>query len=68
MSPFYTLYDFRVAYSHLGLSDGSAVTMKTATARLALAADSRLQDIYDKLLGAMTASYSELTAIVSGNA
>lgn len=31
-------------------------------------ASTSLQDIYDKLLGAMTASYVELTAIVSGDA
>ena len=68
MSPFYTLYDFRVAYSHLGSSEGSAATMKTVTDRLAIAADSSLQNIYDKLLGAMTASYAELTAIVTGDA
>src|SRR3546814_10612878 len=33
MSPFYTLYDFRVAYSHLGSSEGSAATMKTVADR-----------------------------------
>jgi len=68
MSPFYALYDFRIAYSHLSSSEGSAAKMKTVTDRLAIAADGSLHEIYDKLLSAMTASYVELTAIVTGDA
>jgi hypothetical protein len=66
MSPFYTLYDFRVAYSHLGSVAGSAATMKKVTDRLGLAEDADLQAIYDRLLAKMTASYVALTKILVG--
>ena len=66
MSPFYTLYDFRVAYSHLGSVAGSAVTMRKVTDRLELAEDADLQTIYDQLLAKMTASYVALTKILVG--
>lgn len=64
MSPFYTLYDFRVAYSHLGSVDGVAATMKKVTDRLGLAEGADLQAIYDQLLSRMTASYAELAKIL----
>lgn len=37
MSPFYTLYDFRVACAHLGSAEASVEKMKTVTGRLGLA-------------------------------
>jgi hypothetical protein len=64
LSPFYTLYDFRVAYSHLGSAGGEVATMKTVTDRLGLAQDASLQDIYDALVAGMTASYTALKALV----
>jgi hypothetical protein len=66
MSPFYTLYDFRVAYSHLGSAAGSVATMKTVTDRLALYEDATLQSIYDHLLARMTTSYEALTKLLNG--
>lgn len=64
MSPFYILYDFRVAYSHLGSAEGSEARMKTVTDRLSLAGGAELFDVYDRLLAGMTASYTALTALV----
>src|SRR3546814_18568872 len=42
MSPFYPLYDFRYAYSHLGSSEVSVAQMKTLEDRLAIATDSSM--------------------------
>lgn len=64
MSPFYTLYDFRVACAHLGSAEGSAGKMKTVTDRLEIAENADLQTLYDVLLAAMTASYTALTKIL----
>jgi hypothetical protein len=61
MSPFYTLYDFRVACAHLGSAERSAEKMRTVAERLKLAANADLQMLYDALLAAMTASYAALT-------
>lgn len=66
MSPFYTLYDFRVACAHLGSAERSAEKMKGVTERLELATDADLQALYDALLAAMTASYLALTKILMG--
>ena len=66
MSPFYTLYDFRIAYSHLGSAEGSAATMKKVTDRLALSENAELLEIYDRLLDLMTASFTALTELVKG--
>ena len=65
LSPFYTLYDFRVAYSHLGSADGEATIMKTVTDRLGTAENAPLQDIYDALISGMTTSYNALSAVVN---
>jgi hypothetical protein len=65
LAPFYTLYDFRVAYSHLGSADSEAAKMKAVTDRLGLAQNAGLQDIYDALIAKMIASYTALAALVS---
>jgi hypothetical protein len=65
MSPFYTLYDFRVAYSHLGSAAGSMAALKTVTDRLALTEDAHLQIIHDRLMAEMTASYAALTELLN---
>jgi hypothetical protein len=64
MSPFYTLYDLRVACAHLGSAEGSVEKMKTVTERLGLAENADLQTVYDTLLAAMTSSYRALTKIL----
>jgi hypothetical protein len=66
MSPFYTLYDFRVACAHLGSAEASADKMKTVTGRLGLAENADLQTLYDALLAAMTTSYAALTKMLKG--
>lgn len=65
MTPFYTLYDFRVSYSHLGSAEGAANRMKSVTDRLGLAEDVGIADIYDRLLEQMTKSYSSLTELIA---
>ncbi len=65
MTPFYALYDFRVAYSHLGSAAGAVETMKSVTTRLGLAGDAAAADVYDSLLEKMTQSYSTLTDLVT---
>lgn len=64
MTPFYTLYDFRVSYSHLGSAEGAANRMKSVTDRLGLAEDAAAADIYDRLLEQMMNSYSSLTDLI----
>ena len=66
MTPFYTLYDFRVSYSHLGSAEGAANRMKSVTDRLSLAEDAAAADIYDRLLEQMMKSYSSLTDLIIG--
>lgn len=65
MTPFYTLYDFRTSYSHLGSVEGAIETMKSVTERLGLADDAAVTDIYDRLLEQMVHSYSALTELVT---
>lgn len=65
MTPFYTLYDFRVSYSHLGSAEGAAKTMKSVTDRLGLGEDAGAADIYDRLLEQMIKSYSALTELIT---
>lgn len=65
MTPFYTLYDFRVSYSHLGSAEGAANRMKLVTDRLGLAEDATAADTYDQLLEQMTSSYSSLTELIT---
>ena len=66
MSPFYTLYDFRVACAHLGSAAGLAEKMQTVTERLGLVENADLQTLYDALLPAMTDSYAALAKISEG--
>lgn len=66
MSPFYTLYDFRVACSHLVSTEGAARTMKTVTDRLALDETAGLLDVYDRLISGMITSYRRLTELLAG--
>jgi len=65
MTPFYTLYDFRLSYSHLGSTEGVANRMKSVTDRLGLAEDATAADIYDSLLEQMQHAYSVLTELIA---
>lgn len=64
LSPFFVLYDLRVAYSHLGSADSTVARLKTVTDRLGLEDGAGLLAIYDALVAALTASLETLTALV----
>ncbi|MCK4823188.1 hypothetical protein KA005_45930 [bacterium] len=51
LSPFYVLYDLRVAYSHLGSKEGSEEKLEFVTERLGLPSGSGLLDIYNMGIG-----------------
>jgi hypothetical protein len=66
LSPFYTLYDFRVAYSHLGSGSGRADRVKNIMSRLSLPEDAEITRLYDAMVDGLTRSYQALSAIVKG--
>jgi len=65
LSPFFVLYDLRVAYSHLTSDNRRADILKSVTDRLELDATSGLLEIYDKLTRALISSYESLATIVA---
>lgn len=65
MNPFYTLYDLRVASSHLKSEAGTKKILKSVTDRLDLPEDSDLMAIYDKLMSSILSSYGLLREIVT---
>lgn len=64
MLPFYVLYDFRVACSHL-TSGGEGSTMESVKKRLGLDLKADLSSIYQKLISRMADSFEKMTIIVS---
>jgi YgiT-type zinc finger domain-containing protein len=68
LSPFFVLYDLRVAYSHLQSDDRATEVLKTITDRLGIARASGLLEIYSCLTKAMAASYEKLGMIMSQEA
>jgi hypothetical protein len=64
LSPFYVLYDLRVAYSHLQADQSATTKLDEITARLQLPQGSGLLTIYERLSSELSASYAKLTAIV----
>jgi hypothetical protein len=64
LSPFYVLYDLRVAYSHLSSDAGAQAKLKTVTDRLRIAEGSDLLTIYSTLTGELASSYEMLIGIV----
>lgn len=65
LSPFFILYDLRVAYSHLTSDDRATEILKTVTSRLGIDPAAGLIEIYRRLSGTLAASYEELITIVS---
>jgi hypothetical protein len=65
LSPFYTLYDLRVAYSHLGSDSGRANMVKSVMGRLSLPEDAEITHLYDAMVDGLTRSYEGLSAIVT---
>jgi hypothetical protein len=64
LSPFYVLYDLRVAYSHLTSDDRAKDILNTVTSRLGIDPASGLIEIYRALAKALAASYEKLVVIV----
>jgi hypothetical protein len=64
LSPFFTIYDLRVAYSHLTPAEKAKTVLKTVTDRLAIADGSGLPAIYERLLEEMGNSFKKLTELV----
>jgi hypothetical protein len=67
LSPFYVLYDLRVAYSHLTPAASAAAKLKLVTDRLGIAEGAGLMAIYVALTAAMTASFEKLIEIVKAS-
>ncbi|MCK1705220.1 hypothetical protein IVA86_28400 [Bradyrhizobium sp. 146] len=66
MSPFFTLYDFRVASLHLTSIETAKQKLKTVTDRLKLPETATLSDIYSAILDGLSDSFEKMTAIVEG--
>jgi hypothetical protein len=64
LSPFFVLYDLRVAYSHLTSDDHATQFPKNVTTRLGIDPASDLLELYHHLSKAMAASYEKLAKIV----
>lgn len=62
MSPFYILYDLRVAYSHLGSEESEEEKLNFVIKRLGIAADSGLMEIYSSLIGKLLESFTKLAS------
>lgn len=60
MSPFYILYDLRVAYSHLGSEESGEEKLKFVIERLGIKADSGLMEIYSSLIEKLRESFIKL--------
>jgi len=65
MSPFYILYDLRIAYSHLGSKEGSKEKQAYVKQRLGLSSEAGLFEIYETLINALIESLEKLAKIVS---
>ncbi|MGI2146971.1 hypothetical protein [Shewanella frigidimarina] len=64
MSPFYILYDLRVAYSHIGSKQSKQEKLDFVISRLGLGAKSTLMEIYLSLVDKLGESYERLTEIL----
>jgi hypothetical protein len=65
MSPFYILYDLRIAYSHLSSKEGNEEKQAHVNHRLGLSSEAGLNEIYEKLIDALINSMEKLAKIVS---
>ncbi len=64
MTPFYILYDLRVAYSHLGSKKGSEDKIISVKERLNLNSESNLLDIYSILVRELNKSFNCFIEII----
>lgn len=67
MSPFFTLYDFRVVALHLTSAETAKDKLKTVTDRLKLKEDATLGEIYSAILDGLSASFERMGAIFEGS-
>jgi len=67
ISPFYVLYDLRVAYSHLGSKIGNEEKLQFVRERLEGVQDAGLLEIYNVLIDELGNSYDKFTAFVKEN-
>ncbi|MES2207778.1 MAG: hypothetical protein V4525_13425 [Pseudomonadota bacterium] len=67
MSPFYTLYDLRVAYSHLSSKEKSDEKLNFVIERLGIHQHSNLLDIYKSLVSKLINSFEILSKELHSN-
>jgi hypothetical protein len=67
LTPFFILYDLRVASSHLTSDNHATDVLKSVTDRLGIDPASSLLDIYRELTKTLSESYEKLVAIVQPN-
>lgn len=67
ISPFYVLYDLRVAYSHLGSKTGSDERLQYVRERLGLEAEAGLLEIYSALMEQLIDSFEQFTSFIKDN-
>lgn len=67
MSPFYILYDLRVAYSHLGSKEGSTKRLSFIKKRLNINDESNLLDIYPLLINGLNNSFKTFIELIKKN-
>jgi len=67
ISPFYVLYDLRVAYSHLGSKEGNEKKLKFVRERLRTSKDAGLLEIYNVLIEQLNISYEKFTTFIKEN-
>lgn len=68
LSPFYVLYDLRIAYSHLRSDEGRAAMLKSAIDRLSLPDSADITALYDALVKDLTRSYEALCVVLRSSA
>lgn len=64
ISPFYVLYDLRVAYSHLGSKEGSEEKLQYVRERLGFSSEAGLLEIYNGLIEKLGESFEKFTLFV----
>jgi hypothetical protein len=64
ISPFYVLYDLRVAYSHLGSQEGNEEKLQFVRERLGVSSEAGLLKIYNVLIEQLGNSYDKFTSFV----
>lgn len=67
ISPFYVLYDLRVAYSHLGSKEGNEEKLQSVRERLGTSSEAGLLEIYSALIDQLGNSYDGFTTYIKEN-